>query len=123
MKLSELKEVIKQVIEARGPSRGFNKLASAYQKEALKHQDMVKDQKRLAAAFVAEKDPKKKERAKKAIIDHHHKVKAQEQKMKQAERDMLNGLDKEKIEDFDEGAHSFAAMSATRAALKRKKKK
>ena len=25
MKLSELKEVIKQVIEARGPSRGFNK--------------------------------------------------------------------------------------------------
>ena len=101
MKLSELKEVIKQVIEARGPSRGFNKLASAYQKEALKHQSMVKDQKRLAAAFVAEKDPKKKEKAKKAIIDHHHKVKAQEKKMKQAERDMLTGLDNEKI-DLDE---------------------
>ena len=33
MKLSELKEVIKQVIEARGPSRGFNKLHQ-YQKEA-----------------------------------------------------------------------------------------
>jgi len=123
MKLSELKEVIKQVIEARGPSRGFNKLATAYQKEALKHQDMVKNQKRLAAAFVAEKDPKKKEKAKSAILDHHRKVKAQEQKMKQAERDMLNGLENEKIEDFDEGAHSFAAMSATRAALKRKKRK
>ena len=123
MKLSELKEVIKQVIEARGPSRGFNKLATAYQKEALKHQDMVKNQKRLAAAFVAEKDPKKKEKAKSAILDHHRKVKAQEQKMKQAERDMLHGLENEKIEDFDEGAHSFAAMSATRAALKRKKGK
>jgi hypothetical protein len=123
MKLSELKEVIKQVIEARGPSRGFNKLATAYQKEALKHQDMVKNQKRLAAAFVAEKDPKKKERAKSAIIDHHKKVQDQEKKMKQAERDMLHGLENEKIEDFDEGAHSFAAMSATRAALKRKKKK
>ena len=123
MKLSELKEVIKQVIEARGPSRGFNKLATAYQKEALKHQDMVKNQKRLAAAFVAEKDPKKKEKAKSAILDHHRKVKAQEQKMKQAERDMLNGLENEKIEDFDEGAHSFAAMIATRAALKRKKRK
>ena len=98
MKLSELKEVIKQVIEARGPSRGFNKLASAYQKEALKHQSMVKDQKRLASAFVAEKDPKKKEKAKKAIIDHHHKVKAQEKKMKDAERDMLKGLDNEKID-------------------------
>lgn len=123
MKLSELKEVIKQVIEARGPSRGFNKLATAYQKEALKHQDMVKNQKRLAAAFVAEKDPKKKEKAKAAILDHHKKVKDQEQKMKQAERDMLHGLENEKIEDFDEGAHSFAAMSATRAALKRKKRK
>ena len=123
MKLSELKEVIKQVIEARGPSRGFNKLATAYQKEALKHQDMVKNQKRLAAAFVAEKDPKKKEKAKSAILDHHRKVKAQEQKMKQAERDMLHGLENEKIEDFDEGAHSFAAMIATRAALKRKKRK
>ena len=98
MKLSELKEVIKQVIEARGPSRGFNKLASAYQKEALKHQSMVKDQKRLASAFVAEKDPKKKEKAKKAIIDHHHKVKAQEKKMKDAERNMLKGLDSEKID-------------------------
>ena len=101
MKLSELKETIRQVIEARGPSRGFNKLASAYQKEALKHQSMVKDQKRLAAAFVAEKDPKKKEKAKKAIIDHHHKVKDQEKKMKKAEQEMLNGLDKEKI-DLDE---------------------
>ena len=95
MKLSELKEAIRQVIEARGPSRGFNKLATAYQKEALKHQNMVKDQKRLAAAFVAEKDPKKKEKAKKAIIDHHHKVKDQEKKMKRAEQEMLNGLDKE----------------------------
>ena len=101
MKLSELKEVIKQVIEVRGPSRGFNKLASAYQKEALKHQSMVKDQKRLASAFVSEKDPKKKEKAKKAIIDHHHKVKDQEKKMKKAEQEMLNGLDKEKI-DLDE---------------------
>ena len=101
MKLSELKETIRQVIEARGPSRGFNKLASAYQKEALKHQSMVKDQKRLAAAFVAEKEPKKKEKAKKAIIDHHHKVKDQEKKMKKAEQEMLNGLDKEKI-DLDE---------------------
>jgi len=98
MKLSQLKEIIKQVMEARGPSRGFNKLATAYQKEALKHQNMVKDQKRLASAFVAEKDPKKKEKAKKAIIDHHHKVKAQEKKMKRAEQDMLTGLDKEKIE-------------------------
>jgi hypothetical protein len=102
MKLSELKEVIKQVIEARGPSRGFNKLASTYQKEALKHQDMVKNQKRLAAAFVAEKDPKKKEKAKAAIIDHHHKVKSQEKKMRDAERDMMNALDKEKIEDYDD---------------------
>ena len=122
MKLSELKEMVRRVVKEVGPSRGFNKLASAYHKEALKHQDMVKNQKRLAAAFVAEKDPKKKERAKAAILDHHKKLKDQEVKMKQAERDMLNGLDKEKIEDFDEGAHSFAAMSATRAALKRKKK-
>tara|TARA_B100000963_G_C22582175_1_gene651365 strand:- start:244 stop:1395 length:1152 start_codon:yes stop_codon:yes gene_type:complete len=101
LKLSDLKEIIKKLSEARGPSRGFNKLASSYQKEALKHQSMVKDQKRLASAFVAEKDPKKKEKAKKAIIDHHHKVKAQEKKMKDAERDMLKGLDNEKI-DLDE---------------------
>ena len=98
LKISQLKEIIKRMAEVRGPSRGFNKLASTYQKEALKHQSMVKDQKRLASAFVSEKDPKKKEKAKKAIIDHHHKVKAQEKKMKKAEQDMLTGLDKEKIE-------------------------
>ena len=98
LKISQLKEVIKRMVEARGPSRGFNKLATTYQKEALKHQGMVKDQKRLAAAFVAEKDPKKKEKAKKAIIAHHKKVQDQEKKMKRAEREMLTGLDKEKIE-------------------------
>jgi hypothetical protein len=103
LKLSDLKEVIRKVVEAKGPSRSFNKLATAYQKEALKHQSMVKDQKRLAAAFVAEKDPKKKEKAKKAIIDHHHKVKAQEKKMKDAENQMMKGLGNEKI-DLDEGS-------------------
>jgi len=116
MKLSELKEAIRQVIEARGPSRGFNKLATAYQKEALKHQNMVKDQKRLAAAFVAEKDPKKKEKAKKAIIDHHHKVKDQEKKMKRAEQEMLNGLDKEKI-DLDESLNEGASTEEKRIAM------
>ena len=116
LKLSDLKEVIRKVVEARGPSRGFNKLASAYQKEALKHQSMVKDQKRLAAAFVAEKDPKKKERAKKAIIDHHHKVKAQEKKMKDAEKDMLTGLDNEKI-DLDESINEGASTEEKRIAM------
>lgn len=122
MKLSELKEIVRKIVREAGPSRGFNKLASMYHDEALKFQNMQQNQKKLAAAFVAEKDPKKKERAKSAIIDHHKKLKDQEQKMKRAEMDMLNGLDKEEIGDFDEGAHSFAAMSATRRALKRKKK-
>ena len=53
LKISQLKEIIKRMAEVRGPSRGFNKLASTYQKEALKHQSMVKDQKRLASAFVS----------------------------------------------------------------------
>jgi len=63
---------------------------------------MVKNQKRLAAAFVAEKDPKKKEKAKSAILDHHKKLKDQEKKMKQAENDMLNGLENEKIDYSDD---------------------
>ena len=122
MKLSELKEVVRNIVREAGPSHSFNKLASNYHKEALKHQDMINNQKRLASAFLAEKDPKKKERAKSAILDHHKKVKSQEAIVKKAEMDMLNALDKEEVGDFDEGAHSFAAMSATRRALKRKKK-
>ena len=102
MKISELKEIVRKVVRESGPSKGFNKLASAYHTEALKYQTMQQNQKKLAAAFVVEKDPKKKEKAKAAILDHHKKLKSQEQIMKRAELDMLYGLEKEKIGDFDE---------------------
>ena len=39
-----------------GPSKSFNKLATNFQKEAVKHQDLVDKQKSLAKQFVDEKN-------------------------------------------------------------------
>ena len=43
-----------------GPSKSFNKLATNFQKEAVKHQDLVDKQKSLAKQFVDEKNSTKK---------------------------------------------------------------
>ena len=58
---------------------------------------MVKGQKRLNILF-EQKKTQRKRKGQKTIIDHHHKVKHQEKKMKDVERDMLKGLDNEKID-------------------------
>lgn len=84
-----------------GPSKSFNKLASKFQDEAIKHQDLVDKQKELASRFVRETDPKKREKLKQDLLNHHKIVKKQEKVMKDAESDMMYGLGKEKF-DYDE---------------------
>ena len=88
----KLKDIF--ILEKRnGPSKSFNKLASEFQTQAVKHQDLVDNQKKLAKQFVDEKDPKKREKLKSDLIKHHKLVKNQEKVMKKAEMDMMNGLD------------------------------
>lgn len=95
----KLKDIL--IEKQEGPSKSFNKLASKFQEEAVKHQDMVDKQKELASRFVKETDPKKREKLKGEILKHHKLVKQQEKVMKSAEEDMMWGLGKEKF-DYDE---------------------
>ena len=83
-----------------GPSRSFNKLATNFQKEAVKHQNLVDIQKSLAKQFVGEKNSTKKEKLKQELLKHHKVVKKQEKVMKSAEQTMMNALDREEF-DYD----------------------
>lgn len=83
-----------------GPSKSFNKLATNFQKEAVKHQDLVDKQKSLAKQFVDEKNSTKKEKIKQELLKHHRVVKKQEKVMKSAEQAMMNALDREEF-DYD----------------------
>jgi hypothetical protein len=94
----KLKDILKEKQE--GPSKSFNKLASKFQEEAIKHQNLVEKQKELASRFVKETDSKKRESLKQDILKHHKLVKQQEKMMKSAEEDMMYGLNKEKF-DYD----------------------
>ena len=100
--MDKIKEVVRKVINEAGPSKSFNKLASLFQKEALKHQSLVDAQKKLANAFVKETDPKKKEKLRPELIAHHKKVKAQEEIKNRAEAEMMLALDREPLDDVDE---------------------
>lgn len=93
----KLKDILIQE-RRKGPSKSFNKLATEFQKEAVKHQDLVEKQKEMAKQYVDEKNPKKKEKLKQELLKHHKIVKKQEKVMNNAERAMMSGLEDE---DFD----------------------
>mgnify|MGYP003154933014 CR=1 FL=1 len=71
MKIERFKEILKEEIEAvlkeASITRRFSKAVEAYRTIQLKQQDLRKK-------FVGEKDPKKKEALKQALIDLHKKV-------------------------------------------------
>ena len=116
--MDKIKEVVRKVINEAGPSKSFNKLASLFQKEALKHQSLVDAQKKLANAFVKETDPKKKEKLRPELIAHHKKVKAQEEIKNRAEAEMMLALDREPLDDVDENS-SFKKKDNLKKVLKK----
>ena len=59
LKISQLKEIIKRMAEVRGPSRGFNKLASTYQKEAHKVKAQEKKMKKAEQDMLTGLDKEK----------------------------------------------------------------
>ena len=92
MKIERFKEILKEEIEAvlkeASITRRFSKAVEAYRTIQLKQQDLRKK-------FVGEKDPKKKEALKQALIDLHKKV-------QKAESDFNAALRIEPV-DLDEG--------------------
>lgn len=110
MNRERLKEIIKSHIDE-GPSKSFNKIAGEFQKQALKHQELVNAQKKLADQFVKETDPSKKEKMKSSLIDHHKKVKAQEKIMNRAETIMMNKLEGEDY-DLEESINELKKLTS-----------
>jgi hypothetical protein len=85
---NRLRRGIKSILEA-SITRRFQKAVEALQKVQL-------DQQKLRKAFVAEKNPKKKEVLKKAIIKMHYKV-------KQAEEDFNRAMHVEPVDYIEDG--------------------
>ena len=92
MKASELQQIINEEIQAVleiSMTRRFTKAVEALQKIQL-------EQQKLRKKFVAEKDPKKKEKLKQAIIKMHKAV-------QKAESNFNDAIKSEPVEDLDEG--------------------
>lgn len=101
MKKSKLKAIVEDILEEKGPTKSFKKAVEAYQKELLKLQTLRDEQKKLANAFVSEKDGDKKAKMKPNLIAHHKKVKAQEEVVNKAEFEYERAMHKEPV-DLDE---------------------
>jgi len=85
---NRLRRGIRSILEA-SITRRFQKAVEALQKIQL-------DQQKLRKAFVAEKNPKRKEVLKKAIIKMHHEV-------KKAEEDFNRAMQVEPVEYIEDG--------------------
>ena len=85
---NRLRRGIKSILEA-SITRRFQKAVEALQKIQL-------DQQKLRKAFVAEKNPKRKEVLKKAIIKMHHEV-------KKAEEDFNRAMQVEPVDYIEDG--------------------
>ena len=99
MNIERFKEILKEEVEAAineaSITRRFSKAVEAYRTIQLKQQDLRKK-------FVGEKDPKKKEALKKALIDLHKKVQKAESDFNAALRIEPVDLDEDKNESINE---------------------
>ena len=99
MNIERFKEILKEEVEAAineaSITRRFSKAVEAYRTIQLKQQDLRKK-------FVGEKDPKKKEALKQALIDLHKKVQKAESDFNAALRIEPVDLDEDKNESINE---------------------
>ena len=108
MNIERFKEILKEEVEAAineaSITRRFSKAVEAYRTIQLKQQDLRKK-------FVGEKDPKKKEALKQALIDLHKKVQKAESDFNAALRIEPVDLDEDKNEGFASDAQRRAAFA------------
>jgi hypothetical protein len=120
MNIERFKEILKEEVEAAineaSITRRFSKAVEAYRTIQLKQQDLRKK-------FVGEKDPKKKEALKKALIDLHKKVQKAESDFNAALRIEPVDLDEDKNEGFASDAQRRAAFARGYKAKGKKGKK
>ena len=120
MNIEKFKEILKEEVEAAineaSITRRFSKAVEAYRTIQLKQQDLRKK-------FVGEKDPKKKEALKKALIDLHKKVQKAESDFNAALRIEPVDLDEDKNEGFASDAQRRAAFARGYKAKGKKGKK
>jgi hypothetical protein len=120
MNIERFKEILKEEVEAAineaSITRRFSKAVEAYRTIQLKQQDLRKK-------FVGEKDPKKKEALKQALIDLHKKVQKAESDFNAALRIEPVDLDEDKNEGFASDAQRRAAFARGYKAKGKKGKK
>ena len=120
MNIERFKEILKEEVEAAineaSITRRFSKAVEAYRTIQLKLQDLRKK-------FVGEKDPKKKEALKQALIDLHKKVQKAESDFNAALRIEPVDLDEDKNEGFASDAQRRAAFARGYKAKGKKGKK
>jgi len=120
MNIERFKEILKEEVEAAineaSITRRFSKAVEAYRTIQLKQQDLRKK-------FVGEKDPKKKEALKKALIDLHKKVQKAESDFNAALKIEPVDLDEDKNEGFASDAQRRAAFARGYKAKGKKGKK
>ena len=120
MNIERFKEILEEEVEAAineaSITKRFSKAVEAYRTIQLKQQDLRKK-------FVGEKDPKKKEALKKALIDLHKKVQKAESDFNAALRIEPVDLDEDKNEGFASDAQRRAAFARGYKAKGKKGKK
>jgi len=120
MNIERFKEILKEEVEAAineaSITRRFSKAVEAYRTIQLKQQDLRKK-------FVGEKDPKKKEALKQALIDLHKKVQKAESDFNAALKIEPVDLDEDKNEGFASDAQRRAAFARGYKAKGKKGKK
>jgi hypothetical protein len=120
MNIERFKQILKEEVEAAineaSITRRFSKAVEAYRTIQLKQQDLRKK-------FVGEKDPKKKEALKQALIDLHKKVQKAESDFNAALRIEPVDLDEDKNEGFASDAQRRAAFARGYKAKGKKGKK
>ena len=120
MNIERFKEILEEEVEAAineaSITKRFSKAVEAYRTIQLKQQDLRKK-------FVGEKDPKKKEALKQALIDLHKKVQKAESDFNAALRIEPVDLDEDKNEGFASDAQRRAAFARGYKAKGKKGKK
>jgi hypothetical protein len=100
MKKSQLREIIRHIIQEENISRGFAKAAELYQSETLDLQKLQEKQAELVKKFKSSSSDTK-ESLKTDLIKLHRQVKAQQDKVDMAEKLFSRAIMLEPVE-FDD---------------------
>ena len=115
---SKIREILKEEltrIKEASMSRGFSKAVEVYQSVQLKQQKLQK-------AFVAEKDPSKREKLKQALLKIHKVVKKAEEDFNRALMQEPVDLDEKLVFYFDKKKDKIMRFDTDRSKNKKLRK-